>query len=103
MTTTSPLVWLAFNIFVILLMVLDACVLSPRGRELTIRKALGLSAFWVLLALLFNAGIYFWLGHQRALEFLTGYLVEQSLSIDNLFVFLLIFSDRKSTRLNSSH
>jgi len=51
-----------------------------------------LSAFWILLAVFFNVGIYFWLGSQRALEFLTGYVIEQSLSIDNLFVFLLIFS-----------
>ena len=92
MTTSSPVIWVVFNISVILLLVLDATVLSPKGKEIGIRKALALSVFWVLLAFLFNAGIYFWLGHQRALEFLTGYLVEQSLSIDNLFVFLLIFS-----------
>ena len=92
MTTSSFVVWSAFNISVILLLVLDACVLSPKGREISVRKALALSAFWVLLAVFFNIGIYFWLGSHRALEFLTGYLVEQSLSIDNLFVFLLIFS-----------
>jgi tellurite resistance protein TerC len=84
--------WVVFNIFVVLLLVLDACVLSPRDREIKIRRAVLLSAFWILLAVFFNVGIYFWLGSQRALEFLTGYVIEQSLSVDNLFVFLLIFS-----------
>ena len=92
MTTSSPVLWIIFNVSVVLLLVLDACVLSPRNREIKIRKAMALTAFWVLLAVLFNIGIYLWLGPQRALEFLTGYLIEQSLSVDNLFVFLLIFS-----------
>src|SRR3989338_1663822 len=92
MTTSSPVLWSIFNVSVVLLLVLDACVLSPRNREMKIRKAMALTAFWVLLAVLFNIGIYLWLGPQRALEFLTGYLIEQSLSVDNLFVFLLIFS-----------
>ena len=92
MTTSSPVIWFTFNALIILLLVLDACVLSPPAREIKVRKAIALSAFWVVLAVVFNIGIYFWLGRHRALEFLTGYLIEQSLSIDNLFVFLLIFS-----------
>lgn len=92
MTTSSPLLWIIFNVFVVLLLVLDACVLSPRNREIKVRNAMVLTAFWVSLAVFFNIGIYFWLGSQRALEFLTGYVIEQSLSVDNLFVFLLIFS-----------
>jgi tellurite resistance protein TerC len=50
------------------------------------------SGVWIALSLLFNIGVYFWLGHESALQFLTGYLIEKSLSIDNLFVFLLLFS-----------
>ncbi len=92
LTTTSPVVWLAFNGLVVALLVLDALVLSPPNKEIKIRKAVLLSAFWVTLAFIFNIGIYVWLGQERALEFLTAYLIEQSLSIDNLFVFLLIFS-----------
>ncbi len=92
MTTSSPALWVVFNVSVVLLLVLDACVLSPRNREIKIRNAMLLTAFWVLLAVFFNISIYFWLGSQRALEFLTGYVIEQSLSVDNLFVFLLIFS-----------
>ncbi|MBI3602635.1 MAG: TerC family protein [Candidatus Omnitrophica bacterium] len=90
--TYSPIVWIAFNAGVVALLCLDALVLNPKGREITLRRALATTAFWLLLALLFNLGIYFWLGDQRALEFLTAYMVEQSLSIDNLFVFLLIFA-----------
>ncbi len=88
----SPQVWLWFNVFVVAMLVLDALVLSPANKTPTMRRALGVTAFWVGLALAFNVGIYFWLGKQSALEFLTGYVIEQSLSVDNLFVFLLIFS-----------
>ncbi|MBI4309116.1 MAG: TerC family protein, partial [Candidatus Omnitrophica bacterium] len=59
---------------------------------MNIKRALGLSLLWVTLALGFNAGIYYFLGPQKALEFLTGYVIELSLSVDNIFVFLLIFS-----------
>ena len=92
MITYSPIVWIVFNVSVVALLCLDALVLNPKGREITLRRALATTAFWLLLALLFNLGIYFWLGDQRALEFLTGYVVEQSLSVDNLFMFLLIFA-----------
>ena len=88
----SPIIWIGFNAVVIGLLCLDALVLNPKGREITLPRALGMTAFWLLLALLFNLGIYFWMGDQRAIEFLTGYVVEQSLSIDNLFIFLLIFT-----------
>lgn len=86
------MLWVVFNVFVVLLLVIDACVISPRGSPIKIRRAVALTAFWVSLAVFFNIGIYFWLGPQRALEFLAGYVIEQSLSVDNLFVFLLIFS-----------
>lgn len=95
MMTPSPMVWVAFNAGVIALLCFDACVLNPKGREITVRRALAMTGFWLLLALLFNLGIYFWLGDQRALEFLASYVVEQSLSVDNLFVFLLIFAHFK--------
>jgi tellurite resistance protein TerC len=95
MTTTTPMVWIAFNIAIVLLLLLDAFVLNPKGREMSMRRALALTAFWFSLALLFNLGIYVWLGDQKALEFLTAFLVEQSLSIDNLFLFMLIFTHFK--------
>ncbi len=92
METTSPIVWIIFNVAVFLLLLLDAFVLSPMDKPVTMKRALSLTAFWIALALMFNVLIFFWLGRTSALEFLTGYVIEQSLSVDNLFVFLLIFA-----------
>lgn len=97
MSSDSPMVWIWFNIGVVALVIFDAFILNPKEREITLKRAIATTAFWVLLALLFNLGIYFWMGDVRALEFLTGYVVEQSLSVDNLFVFLLIFSHFKTS------
>src|SRR5262249_27549354 len=84
--------WIPFNAFVILLLALDLVLLQGRPRRMSTRSALWGSAVWIVLALMFNVGIYFVSGKERALEFLTGYLVEKALSIDNVFVFLIIFS-----------
>jgi tellurite resistance protein TerC len=84
--------WIAFNVFVLAMLALDLGVFHRRPHEVKMKEALGWSATWILLALSYNVGIYFWLGSHQALEFLTGYLIEKSLSIDNLFVFLLIFT-----------
>ena len=86
------LLWVIFNIFVLATLALDLGVFHRKAHVIKIKEALLLSAFWITLALLFNLGIYFWRGPETALEFLTGYLIEKSLSVDNLFVFLLIFS-----------
>lgn len=93
MMTEIPLsIWIAFNLFIVGMLVLDLKVFHQKPHEVKIREAMAWSAFWIILALLFNLGIYFWQGPQAGLEFLTGYLIEKSLSVDNLFVFLLIFS-----------
>jgi tellurite resistance protein TerC len=84
--------WVLFNAFVVGMLALDLCVFHRRPREMKLKEALGWSAMWIALALACNAGIYFSLGPHKALEFLTGYLIEESLSVDNLFVFLLMFS-----------
>lgn len=84
--------WIAFNIFVVLMLVLDLLVFHRKAHVVKIKEALLWSGFWIFLALLFNLGIYFWQGPKTALEFFTGYLIEKSLSVDNLFVFLMIFS-----------
>ena len=84
--------WTLFNVFVLLMLVIDLRVFHRHAHEITIKEAVAWSAVWIGLALLFNVGLYFWLGPQPALEFLTGYIIEKSLSVDNLFVFLLIFS-----------
>lgn len=92
MTEIPLIVWIAFNLFILAMLVLDLKVFHRKPHEIKMKEALAWSAFWIVLALLFNAGIYFWRGPQAGLEFLTGYLIEKSLSVDNLFVFLLIFS-----------
>jgi tellurite resistance protein TerC len=84
--------WIGFNLFVVAMLALDLGVFHKKAHVIKIKEALLLSAFWIALALLFNVGVYFVEGKQKALEFLTGYLIEKSLSVDNLFVFLLIFN-----------
>ncbi|RME97134.1 MAG: TerC family protein [Chloroflexi bacterium] len=86
------LLWVVFNIFVIVLLVVDLKIFHRESHEVSIKEALLWTVFWIALALLFNVGIYFWAGTEPALEYLTGYLIEKSLSMDNLFVFLMIFS-----------
>jgi tellurite resistance protein TerC len=70
----------------------DLKVFNRSPHEITIKESLIWSGVWIGISLLFNIGIFFWYGHTSALQFLTGYLIEKSLSIDNLFVFLLLFS-----------
>jgi tellurite resistance protein TerC len=74
------------------MLVLDLKVFQRKAHEIKIKEALAWSAVWIALALTFNVGVYFWQGKVTAMEFLAGYLIEKSLSVDNLFVFLLIFS-----------
>ncbi|HEX7877990.1 MAG TPA: TerC family protein [Candidatus Eisenbacteria bacterium] len=84
--------WVAFLAFVISLLVLDLGLLHRKEHVIRPREALLWSAFWVSLAMAFCVLIYFWKGPAPAVEFLTGYLIEESLSVDNLFVFVLIFT-----------
>jgi len=84
--------WIGFNAFVVTMLALDLFVFHRKTHEIKVKEALLWSAFWIFLALLFNIGIYFYQGKQLALEFFAGYLIEKALSIDNLFVFILIFS-----------
>jgi tellurite resistance protein TerC len=92
MMQNEVLWWVAFNIFVVAMLALDLGVFHRKAHVIHIKEALGWSVVWILLSLLFNLGIYFWRGPETALEFLTGYLIEKSLSVDNIFVFVLIFS-----------
>ena len=85
------LMWGGFLLFVIFMLALDLGVFHRKQHSVKVKEALIWSGIWITLALLFNVGIYFSLGQQKALEFLTGYVVEKSLSIDNLFVFILLF------------
>ncbi len=85
-------VWIGFNLLVLGLLALDLGIFHRKAHAVSIKEATIWSVVWITLALLFNVGIYFWRGSQTALEFFTGYLIEKSLSVDNIFVFVLIFS-----------
>lgn len=88
----TPLFWVGFNAFVLGMLLLDLLVFNRKAHVVKMREALGWSFFWIALSLVFNYFVYRNMGRQAGLEFLTGYLIEKSLSVDNLFVFLLIFS-----------
>jgi tellurite resistance protein TerC len=85
------LFWILFNLFVVVMLALDLGVLNRRAHTVSFREALAWSAMWVSLALAFAVVVYFWHGKRESLEFVTGYVIELSLSIDNLFVFLVLF------------
>jgi tellurite resistance protein TerC len=93
--------WAGFALFVVVAITVDLVVLDKKGSHtVSVKEALGWSLLWVTLALVFNAGLWFWLDHSvgreianlKATEFLTGYLIEKSLSVDNIFVFLMILT-----------
>ncbi len=88
----TPLFWILFNLLVIGLLLLDLLVLNRRAHAVKLGEALGWSAFWITLSLTFNYFVYRTMGHEAGLQWLTGYLIEKALSVDNLFVFLLIFT-----------
>ncbi len=88
----EEILWVVFGLVVPAMLVLDLGVFHRTAHAVKVREALIWSAVWICLALLFDLGVYVLVGHEKALNFLTGYLVEESLSVDNLFVFLLIFT-----------
>jgi tellurite resistance protein TerC len=84
--------WVAFGAFILLMLVLDLFVLHRDAKEVSFREAAVLSAFWVLLALLFGILVWIWAGPTTAGEYYAGYIIEKALSVDNVFVFALIFA-----------
>jgi len=88
---TSIWIWVGFNAFVVTLLALDLGVFNRKPHRITVREALIASAAYIGLALAFNAGVYWFMGAQKGLEFTTGYLIEWSLSLDNIFVIAMIF------------
>ena len=90
--TTSIWFWLAFNAGVFVALTIDLAQFKHRGRELSMRAATQRTAIWIVLSLLFNLLVWKLRGPDKALEFLTGYVIEYSLSVDNIFVFVIIFA-----------
>lgn len=83
--------WIAFHVFILVMLVLDLLIINPPNQEISVKKSLRWSVVWIMLAALFGYGIYYFEGADKALEFTAGYLIEKSLSVDNLFVFLAVF------------
>lgn len=83
--------WIIFGVFIFAMLALDLGVFNRKVHVIKMKEALLWTSFWITLALSFGAGVYYFYGHSKALEFFTAYIIEYSLSIDNLFVFLLIF------------
>ena len=91
-TIGSPALWFGFIAFVLAMLAIDLGVFHRKAHDVSLKEAGAWSAVWVALALAFNAGVYAWFGPERALEFTTGYLIEKALAVDNIFVFVVIFS-----------
>ena len=92
MEPVSIWIWVGFNVFVLAMLALDLGVFHRTAHVVSLREAAAWSAVWVVLALVFNLGVWRLMGPEKGVEFLTGYLIEKSLSVDNIFVFALIFS-----------
>ncbi len=90
--TDTLWLWIGFNVFVLAMLALDLGVFHRKAHIVTVKESLSWTAVWVTLALIFNLGIWHYMGPQKGLEFFTGYVIEKSLSVDNVFVFVLLFS-----------
>lgn len=95
---SQTIMWIIFAILIVAALILDFAICHGKSKEVSIKESILWSLFWIALALLFCVGIYFWHGTQASLAFLAGYFIEKSLSVDNLFVFLLIFTYFKVPR-----
>jgi len=91
-SSSPPVLWIGFNLFVFLMLALDLGVFHRTAHAVKTKEALTWSGVWIALATLFGAGVWHFMGGEKGLEFFTGYLIEKSLSVDNIFVFILVFS-----------
>ncbi len=91
MDSDRLVLWISFNVFVLGMLAIDLGIFHRKAHAVSMKEAATWSTVWIVLALIFNAGIYYAWGKDTALEFLTGYVIEKALSVDNLFVFLMIF------------
>jgi tellurite resistance protein TerC len=92
MHTDNLVLWIGFGVVIFVLMALDLGVINRKSHVVSTRQAAIWTGVWVFLSLLFNLAIFWWRGADSALEYLTGYLIEYSLSVDNLFVFVVLFA-----------
>jgi tellurite resistance protein TerC len=87
----QPWLWIGFNAFVLAMLAVDLFVFHRDAHEVRLREAAAWSVVWIALAVAFGAGVYRWMGPAAGLEYFAGYLIEKALSVDNIFVFVLIF------------
>jgi tellurite resistance protein TerC len=87
----KAILWIGFNAFILVMLAVDLGVFHKKAHEVKLKEALTWSAIWIIIALIFNIFIWYQFGKTKAVEYLTGYIIEKSLSIDNIFVFVLIF------------
>ena len=102
---SENLLLILFNIFIVLMLILDLGFVQRRAHFPSMKEAIGWSVVWISLALLFDAYIWYELGSVKALEFFTGYVIEQALSVDNVFVFIVIltFHDHRHPDVVAGH
>jgi tellurite resistance protein TerC len=90
--TDTLWLWVGFNVFVLAMLALDLGVFHKKAHVVTFKESITWTVVWISLALFFNLGVWHYMGPQKGLEFFTGYLIEKSLSVDNVFVFALLFT-----------
>lgn len=90
--TTELYFWIAFVVFVVLMLAIDLGLFHRKSHAVSFKESIAWTGVWIGLAMLFACVVYFWKGSEKSIEFLTGYVIELSLSVDNLFVFILVFS-----------
>lgn len=84
--------WTGFNVFILCMLAIDLGVFNRKSHTVSVKESIRWTGVWVTLALIFNAGIWHYMGKDKALEFLAGYVIEYSLSVDNIFVFVMLFN-----------
>src|SRR5664280_2184526 len=84
--------WIGFHLFIFTMLAIDLGVFHKKTHVVPVKEAILWSSIWILLALLFDLFVFFEFGKTKALEFFTGYVIEYSLSVDNIFVFIMIFT-----------
>jgi tellurite resistance protein TerC len=88
----TTILWTSFNLFVLAMLALDLGVFHRKSHVVSVREALTWTGIWITLSLIFNLFIYYYFDKEKAIEFFTGYVIEKSLSVDNIFVIIMIFS-----------
>lgn len=90
--TTEIYFWIGFVVFLALMLAIDLGIFHRKSHTVTFKESLGWTLVWIMLAMIFAGIVYYWKGSEKAIEFITGYVIELSLSVDNLFIFILVFS-----------